>query len=55
MSLFTFSVFPNSKEEKTLKTYGKEEFGYLFLESYSKIYSFENGIDTLRFQESCFL
>jgi len=55
MSLFTFSVFPNSKEENTLKTYGKEEFGYLFLESYSKIYSFENGIDTLRFQESCFL
>jgi CRISPR-associated endonuclease/helicase Cas3 len=55
MSLFTFSVFPNSKEENTLKTYGKEEFGYLFLESYSKIYSFENGIDTNEFQESNFL
>ena len=55
MSLFTFSVFPNSKEEKTLKTYGVEEFGYLFLESYSKIYSFENGIDTKQFQESLFL
>lgn len=55
MSLFTFSVFPNSKEENTLKTYGVEEFGYLFLESYSKIYSFENGIDTDEFQESNFL
>ena len=55
MSLFTFSVFPNSKEENTLKTYGVEEFGYLFLESYSKIYSFENGIDTNEFQESNFL
>ena len=55
MSLFTFSVFPNSKEEDTLKTYGKEEFGYLFLESYLKIYSFENGIDTNEFQESNFL
>ena len=55
MSMFTFSVFPNSKEENTLKTYGVEEFGYLFLESYSKIYSFENGIDTNEFQESNFL
>ena len=55
MSMFTFSVFPNSKEENTLKTYGVEEFGYLFLESYSKIYSFENGIDTKEFQESNFL
>ena len=55
MSMFTFSVFPNSKEENTLKTYGVEEFGYLFLESYSKIYSSENGIDTNEFQESNFL
>lgn len=55
MSLFTFSVFPNSKEESTLKTYGKEEYGYLFLESYSEVYSLENGIKTLKFQESCFL
>jgi CRISPR-associated endonuclease/helicase Cas3 len=55
MSLFTFSVFPNSKEESTLKTYGKEEYGYLFLESYSDVYSLENGINTLKFQESCFL
>ena len=55
MSLFTFSVFPNSKEESTLKTYGKEESGYLFLESYSDVYSLENGINTLKFQESYFL
>lgn len=55
MSLFTFSVFPNSNEETILKTYGKEEYGYLFLESYSDIYSLENGINTLKFQESCFL
>ena len=55
MSLFTFSVFPNSKEETTIKTYGKEEYGYLFLESYSDVYSLANGINTLKFQESCFL
>lgn len=55
MSLFTFSVFPKSNEENILKTYGKEECGYLFLESYSDIYSLENGINTLKFEESCFL
>ena len=55
MSLFTFSVFPNSKEESILKTYGKEEYGYLFLESYSDVYSLENGINTLIFHESCYL
>ena len=55
MTLFTFSVFPNSKEESILETYGYEEYGYLFLESYSDIYSFENGINTERFQESNFL
>ena len=55
MSLFTFSVFPESSEEKILRTYGKEEYGYLFLESFPEIYSFENGIDTSKFQESNFL
>lgn len=55
MSLFTFSVFPNSKEEIELKRYGFEELGYLFLESYSDIYSFENGIKTEQFQESNYL
>ncbi|MCR5554129.1 MAG: CRISPR-associated helicase Cas3' [Bacteroidales bacterium] len=55
MSLFTFSVFPNSKEENTLKMYGLEEFGYLYLESYKEIYSFENGINTDKFYESNFL
>jgi len=55
MSLYTFSVFPNSKEEETLKKYGKEECGYLYLESHEEIYSFENGIDTNKFQKSVFL
>lgn len=54
-SLFTFSVFPNSKDADILKTYGREEYGYLFLESYSEIYSFENGINTRMFNESKYL
>lgn len=55
MSSFTFSVYPNSTEEAVLKTYGFEEFGYLFLESYSDIYSYEDGIKTEIFQESNFI
>lgn len=55
MSLFTFSVFPNTKEAEALKTYGTEEYGYLYLESYKDIFSFENGIETEIFQESNFL
>lgn len=55
MSLFTFSVFPNSKESHALKTYGQEENGYLFLESYHNIYSLENGIDTNILNNSNFL
>jgi CRISPR-associated endonuclease/helicase Cas3 len=55
MSQFTFSVFPNSKEAEILRSYGKEDNGYLFLESFSEIYSFENGIDTSTFNSSNFL
>ena len=55
MSSFTFSVYPNSTEEAVLKTYGFEDFGYLFLESYSDIYSYEDGIKTENFQESNFI
>ena len=55
MSQFTFTVFPNSKEAEVLRSYGKEENGYLFLESFSEIYSFENGIDTSKFYTSNFL
>lgn len=55
LSLFTFSIFPDSKEADLLNTYGREEYGYLFLESYSEIYSFENGINTNMFQESNYL
>ena len=55
LSQFIFSVFPNSKDEASLKTYGEEKYGYLYLESYSNIYSFENGINTAQLSESNFL
>lgn len=55
VSLFTFSIFSGSKEANLLNTYGREEYGYFLLESYSDIYSYENGINTQKFQESNFL
>lgn len=55
MSLFIFSIFPNGKDYETIRICGKEEYGFLYLESYNEIYSFENGINTERFSESNFL
>lgn len=55
MSQFTISIFPESKDYDMLKIYGEEKYGYLFLESYSDEYSFENGINTNVLQYSNFL
>ena len=55
MSQFTIAVFPESKDSELLKIYGEEKYGYLFLESYSDVYSFENGINTNVLQYSNFL
>lgn len=54
-SLFTFSIFPNGKDYETILTYGKEKYGFLYLETFKEIYSFENGINTEHFSESNFL
>ncbi|NLE62630.1 MAG: hypothetical protein GX612_02165, partial [Bacteroidales bacterium] len=55
ISLFTFSIFPNGKDYETIRTYGKEEYGFLYLETFQEIYSFEDGIDPGRFLDSNFL
>ena len=55
MSQFTIAVFPESKDYDLLRIYGEEKYGYLFLESYSDVYSFENGINTNVLQYSNFL
>ncbi len=55
MSQFTISIFPESKDAELLKIYGEEKYGYLFLESYYDVYSFENGINTIVLQHSNFL
>lgn len=55
MSQFTISVFPESKDADNLKRYGEEKYGYLFLESYLDVYSFDNGINTNVLEHSNFL
>lgn len=56
MSCFTISMFPNGKSYNLLKTYGEERHGFLYLESYKDVYSFDNGINTSTIEaESVFL
>lgn len=55
MSNFTFSIFPNGKDYESLRTFGEEKYGFLYLENYNNIYSFEDGINTEAFNESNFL
>lgn len=46
MSCFTISMFPNGRSYEVLKTYGEEKYGYLYLQSFSDKYTFEDGIMT---------
>jgi len=55
MSLFVFSIFPRGKDAETLLTYGREEYGFLYLENNKDIYSLEGGINTMDFNNSNFL
>lgn len=55
MSQFTISIFPESKDAEQLQIYGEEKYGYLYLESYDEVYTFENGINTTVLQQSNFL
>ncbi|MCI1785511.1 MAG: CRISPR-associated helicase Cas3' [Bacteroidales bacterium] len=55
LSLFTFSVFPKGQDYENLRTYGREELGFLYLENYDKIYSLEDGLNVDGFSYSNFL
>ena len=55
LSLFIFSVFPNGKDYESLKTYGIEDHGFLYLENYDKIFSLEDGLLVENFKDSNFL
>lgn len=55
MSYFTFSVFPSGQDFNVLRTYGEEKYGFLYLESYHGIYTYEGGINTDSFKDSIFI
>ncbi|SCD20573.1 CRISPR-associated helicase cas3 [Proteiniphilum saccharofermentans] len=55
LSMFTFSIFPNGSDYELLKTYGEEKYGFLYLESFREIYSFESGINTDKLSNSNFI
>lgn len=56
MSKFCFSLMTNSKDVENLKApFGKEEYGFIYLESYEGVYSIENGIDAEKFKDSNFI
>jgi len=60
LSIFTFSIYPNGKDYDSLRTYGEnksreEKYGFLYLESFEDVYSFENGINTDKLADSNYL
>ena len=59
LSLFTFSIFPNSKDLREFESggFGKTEYGFFYLSGYeiNNLYSFENGINSNAFVNSNFL
>ena len=56
LSLFTFSIFPNSKDLREFESggFGKTEYGFFYLSGYeiNNLYSFENGIYSNAFVNS---
>lgn len=55
LSCFCISIFPNGKEYNALRTYGEEKYGYLFVDNYADIYSFEDGIMSKEMEDFNFL
>lgn len=55
MSFFSFSIFPNGNDYEKIKTYGYEKYGFLYLENFRGIYSFECGLNAELFSKSNFL
>jgi len=55
MSNFIISIFPSGRDYEMLKTFGEEKYGFLYLENYMDVYSFENGINTDILKESNFI
>lgn len=55
ISNFVFSIFPTGSDYEILRTFGEEKYGFLYLENYTDVYSFENGINTNILKDSNFI
>ena len=55
ISNFVFSIFPTGSDYEILRTFGEEKYGFLYLENYAYVYSFENGINTDILKDSNFI
>lgn len=56
MSMFTFSLFSDSKVVKELKAGGnQEEYGFLYLASHKEVYDIQMGLQDQKFSEMIFL
>lgn len=55
MSYYIFSIFSHGKDFDLLRTYGEEKYGFLYLENFQEIYSFDNGINTEVLSNSIFI
>ncbi|MFA6778272.1 MAG: CRISPR-associated helicase Cas3' [Paludibacteraceae bacterium] len=55
MSAFSFSIFKGGNDYDVLKTYGEEKLGYIYLNSYVDVYSFENGVIAENLKDSNFI
>ena len=54
MYSFTFSIYPSGKDYETLKTFGRLQYGFFYLESWETVYSLEDGINTQILQDTLF-
>lgn len=55
ISNYTFSIFKGGNDYSLLRTYGEEKYGFLYLENYDEVYSFEDGINTKVLMNSTFI
>ena len=55
MSQFSFCIYPYGKDYDIIHTFGYEKYGFLYLNSWEDLYSFDEGINSDKFTDTNFL
>lgn len=55
MSQFSFCIYPYGKDYDIIHTFGYEKYGFLYLNSWEDLYSFDEGINSNKFTDTNFL